>query len=207
MMHTPSIAALLVVLMTTAFAEGEKPGDPARAGNGAYKWTVGATGDAGEVVVLRFSRTWSVGETKHVRTHDTVSYNPGKKSEGAFVATYDKAIQQWRIRPFGGAGRLDAEYSGSSFEGNSGTIKFTNKSGQSYEYRFSAFVMSYQRAVSIYDGLPSDSETGWKWAGEPKKVEQPEKGEQDGADQPATAPESKPKGKKKTKLESDFRPR
>jgi hypothetical protein len=178
-MRTPKIIALLIVLMTPASAEVKEAEALAPSDIGAFKWIVGATGDAGEVVILRWSRTWTVGKTKHVNTHDTVSYDPGKRHEGAFVAIdpdyfnpYDKVEHKWHIAPFGGSGWLEGEYSGSSTGDNFGTIKFTNKKGQTYEYRFSAIVVSHREAFGIYDGLPDDSTTGWKWAGEPKKGEQ-----------------------------------
>jgi hypothetical protein len=158
--------------MSPVYAEEKFTDASEVADKGTYKWTVGATGDTREVVVLRWSRTWTVGDTKHISIHDTVSYNPGKRTEGSFVATLDKTKNQWIIQPFGGSGLLDAEYTNSFFGGNSGKINFKNTKGHTYDYEFSAFAITYKEAVTIYDGLPSDDTTGWKWAGEPKKGEQ-----------------------------------
>jgi len=171
-MNTPRIISLLIVLLTPALAEVQTSAESERSGTEAHRWRVGATGQAGEVVVLRWSRTWTVGQTKHVSTHDTVSYDPGERIEGVFAAIYDKSKRQWLIEPFGSSGWLDGQYVDSSQGDNSGTIRFKNSRGQTYEYTFSAFVMAYQKAIALYDGLPDVSTAGWTWAGEPKQGEQ-----------------------------------
>tara|TARA_R110000850_G_scaffold157708_3_gene281770 strand:- start:698 stop:1327 length:630 start_codon:yes stop_codon:yes gene_type:complete len=175
MRPTIPLFALLIFSISVS-AEVTKSPSLAPEDIGAFKWVIGATGNAGEVVILRWSRTWTVGDTKHVNTHDMVSYDPGKRFEDSFVAIdpdhfnpYDKIEHKWHIKKFGGSGWIEGEYSGSSTGGNHGAIKFTNKKGQTYEYKFFAIVMSHQEAAGIYDGLPDDSTTGWKWGGEPKK--------------------------------------
>lgn len=115
MRPTIPLIALLVFSISVSAEVTESP-SLAPEDIGAFKWVIGATGNAGEVVILRCSRTWTVGDTKHVDTHDIVSYNPGKRFEDSFVAIdpdyfnpYDKTEHKWHIKRFGGSGWLEGE--------------------------------------------------------------------------------------------------
>ncbi len=170
------LMALSVVLMAPVHAEVKQAAALAPSDIGAFKWIVGATAGTGEVVILRYSRIWTAGDKKSVDTHDKVSYSPGKRVEGSFVAIdpnyftpSHSSEPNWHIAAFGGSGWVQGKCSSSSIGNNFGSITFTNKSGDIYEYQFTAIVMSHEEALTIYDDLPDLSATGWRWGGSPNK--------------------------------------
>jgi len=143
---------------------------------GAFKWIVGATAKEGEVVILRYSRTWTTPEgMKHIDTHDIVSYGSGKRDEGSFVAINPDYFNvgkegdpTWHIQNFGGSCWCPGKYSGSSTGGERGSIKFTTSEGHVREYVFFALVMPYEEASKLYsNGLPKKSQSSWVWGGSP----------------------------------------
>ncbi len=109
----------------------------------------------------------------------------GKKFDPTVEA---ETIRYWIPSAEGGA---DSDtHSGGFLVGS--WILVPSKTSVSFQFRI---IASY----GTYDLSASRSAEG-RWSGTMKKAEQ------DGADQPATAPESKPEGKEKAKPESKVRP-
>lgn len=164
------------VLALASFGNADVSPSPSLAPEdiGAFKWIVGATGGEGEVVILRHSRTRTNEGKEHKEIHDMVSYSPGKRHEGSFVAINPNyfnvdSIEEpnWHIAAFGGSGWCPGKYDGSESGDNYGMIRFRDKSGTIIKYEFTAIVMSYEEAKKHYADFPDKDSTGWKWGGTP----------------------------------------
>jgi hypothetical protein len=196
--------AVSLAFAVPAFADVNKAQTLAPSDFGAHKWIVGATGGEGEVVILRCIRTHVDGDKKWVDINDSVSYNPGKRHEGSFVAinpdyfnVEKKGEPNWNIATFTGNGWCPGRWTGSETGENSGRISFTDSKGCVTRYEFSAITLAYEDAAKLYNDFPAKSSSGgWEFAGSPTN------GGQTGAGQPATASESKSEREDKPQLKA-----
>ena len=171
---------------------------------GAYKWILSGTAGEKSVVVFRVTtvREWPEGKVT-TKIYDSVHYSPGKKqTESAFFIDphyFDNKEEDptWHFRVFGGVGGIEGRYAGHSSGGDKAEIRFESERLGKTKKVLETFITSYDDAVKSYGDLPPISpDRGWIWAGSPTTSSEA------GAEQPATAPESKPRGDEKPQPDS-----
>jgi hypothetical protein len=179
---------------------------------GAYKWILSGTAPENSVVIFRETtiREWPDGEVISTNIIDSVYYDPGKKRIGTAFFIDPHRFEpkgeepKWYFQSLGGSGWIEGQYAGHSHGGRNEISFQSEKLGKvKTKMVFETFIKPYDEAALLYDGFPTISAgISWGWRGFPKK-----QSEQGGADQPATAPESKSEGSDKPQSEKEVAPR